>query len=219
MTPTPQVSDGQPVPSRISILARLVPVFSYAIPMLGAALSALLINRVLEAMRNAESAGIAAVAGGMAEADLAITIALYLGVFVGFIGIVAMVIRCFMSTTTASPSGWFFLITGGLSLIPLLLLWRAQSLLVQGISPGSGGVAEVAASIQLCLTMTLVGAVAFALILLVASLAPLPFTFRAKQKYAPMLVLVLMEIVLIGMAVAFQVRTSWLHQVYVTERW
>ena len=218
MTSEPQVANEPEVPSRVSILARLAPVLSYTIPMLGAALSAILLMGVLEAMRNAASAGIAAVAGGMAEADLAITIALYLGVFVGFIGIVVMVIRLFMSPTTASPSAWFFLITGCLSLTPLLLLWRAQSLLVQGISPGSGGLVEVAASIQLCLTMTLVTAAAFALILLVASLAPLPFTFRAKRGYAPILVLVLMEIVLIGMAVAFQFRISWLQQIKFAER-
>lgn len=218
MTSEPQVANEPGVPSRVSILARLAPVLSYTIPMLGAALSAILLMGVMEAMRNAASAGIAAVAGGMAEADLAITIALYLGVFVGFIGIVVMLVRSFVSTTTASPSAWFFLITGCLSLTPLLLLWRAQSLLVQGISPGSGGLVEVAASIQLCLTMTLVTAAAFALILLVASLAPLPFTFRAKRGYAPTLVLVLMEIVLIGMAVAFQFRISWLHQVKFAER-
>lgn len=128
MTPTSQLSDMQPAPSRVSILARLVPAFSYAIPLAGAALSSLLIVRTFQAMRNAESSGIAAVAGGMAEADLAITIALYLGVFVGFIGIVVMVLRCFMSTTTALPSGWFFLAGGGLGFVPLVLLWEAESI-------------------------------------------------------------------------------------------
>lgn len=218
MTPTAQLSNAQTAPSRISILARLVPVFSYAIPMLGAALSAFLLMGVMEAMRNAESAGIAAVAGGMAEADLAITIALYLGVFVGFIGIVVMVIRSFLSTTTASPSAWFFLVAGGLGFVPMVLLWEAESLLIQAISPGyRGGIALVASTIQLCLTMTLITAPTFALILLVASLVPLPSVLRAKGNYAPLVVLVLMEVLLIGMAVAFQVRTSWFHQVGITE--
>jgi hypothetical protein len=90
MTPTPQVSDAQATPSRVSILARLVPAFSYAIPMLGAALSALSLLGVIRAARNAEAAGIAAVAEGMAEANLAVVVALYLAIFVGFMGIVVM---------------------------------------------------------------------------------------------------------------------------------
>lgn len=128
MTRAPLVNNEQ-TPSRVSILARLVPAISYAIPMLGAVLSSLLMNRTLEAMRNVESAGIAAVAGGMAEANLPVLVALYLAIFLGLIGIVVMVVRWFISKTTVAPSGIFFLILGGITLIPILLLWEAQSLL------------------------------------------------------------------------------------------
>ena len=218
MTPTPEVGNAPSFSSSVSILARLVPVFSYAIPMLGAALSALLLMGAMNAMRNAETAGIAAVAGGMSEASLTIAIALYLGIFVGVIGIVVMVVRSLITTSSASPSGWFFLSSGSLSLIPLGILWKAGSLLVQAISPGSGGIVRVASTIQLCLTLTLVTAVGFAVILLVASLVPLPTALRAKRSYAPVLIQVLMELALIGMAVAFQLRTSWLYQVVMRER-
>lgn len=85
MTRAPLVNNEQ-TPSRVSILARLVPAISYAIPMLGAVLSSLLINRTLEAMRNVESVGIAAVEGGMAEANLPVLVALYLAIFLGLIG-------------------------------------------------------------------------------------------------------------------------------------
>src|SRR5947209_2809426 len=130
MEPIPEVGNNKSISSRVSILARLVPAFSYAIPMFGAALSAVLFMGVMRAMRMAESAGIAAVAGGMAEADLFVLVALYLAIFVGVIGIVVMVIRSLMATTTASPSSWFFLINGSLGFVPLLLLWEAQTLLV-----------------------------------------------------------------------------------------
>src|SRR2546426_11796579 len=100
MTPTPEVDTGQSIPSRVSILARIVPALSYAIPMFGAALSSVLFMGVMRAMRMAESAGIAAVAGGMAEADFFVLVALYLAIFVGVIGIVVMVIRSLMTTTT-----------------------------------------------------------------------------------------------------------------------
>jgi hypothetical protein len=185
--------------------------------MFGAALSALFLLGVVRAMRMAETVGIAAVAGAMAEANLAVVGALYLAVFVGFIGIVGMVIRSFMSST-AFPAAWFFLITGLMSLIPLLLLWEAQSLMIQAITPGSGGIVHYVSTIRLCLSLALVGAAVFALILMVASLIPLPSVLRAKRNWAPLLVLVLMELALIGMAVAFQVRTSWFHQVKFAER-
>jgi hypothetical protein len=217
MTPTAQLNNNHPT-SRVSILARLVPAFSYAIPMLGAALSALFLLGVMRAMRYAEAVGIAAVAGGMAEANLAVVLALYLAIFVGFIGIVVMVIRSFMSTTTASPAAWFFLITGIISLIPLLLLWEAQSLLVAAISPGGGGIVHFVSNIRLCLSLTLVASAVVVVILLIASLVPLPKVLTSKRNWAPLIVLVLMELALIGMAVAFQVRTSWLHQVKEMER-
>jgi hypothetical protein len=217
MNPTLQAND-ELAPSRVSILARLVPSFSYAIPMLGAALSALFLLGIIRTVRYAEAAGIAAVAGGMAEANLAVVVALYLAIFVGFIGILVMVIRSFMSTTTASPAAWFFMITGIISLIPMILLWEAQSLLVAAISPGGGGIVHFVSNIRLYLSLTLVASAVLVLILLIASLIPLPKVLRSKRNWAPLIVLVLMELALIGMAVAFQVRTSWLHQVKEMER-
>ena len=206
MTPTPQLVDDQTVNHKVSMLARMVPSFSCVLVMLGAVLSANLLMRVMQAIKAADDTGISAVSRGIVEADLPTIVALYLAVFVGFIGIVVIVIRAFMSTSTASPSAWFFLIAGGLSLIPLLLVWEAQSLLVEGMSVRN--ISQLASSIQLCLVFTMVTSAAFALVLLIVSVVPLPSVMRAKRKYASILVLVLMEIVMIGMAVAFQVRAS-----------
>ena len=57
-------------PARVSILTRIVPVLSYALPALGAAVSALFLINVFRAMRNAETAGVAAVAAGIREANI-----------------------------------------------------------------------------------------------------------------------------------------------------
>jgi len=203
--------------SRVSILARLVPAFSYAIPMLGAAVSALMFFGVLRAMRNAESAGVAAVADGMAEANVAMIVALYLGAFIGFLGIVVAVIRMFVSTKSASPSAWFFLIVGGLSFIPTALLWEAQTLLAQTIA-NRGNVALVAPTMNWCLTLALITAAALGLLFLIASLVPLPAVFRARRSYLPLIVLVSMEFALIGLAIGFQLHNSWLYQVKFRER-
>lgn len=213
---TPDQVSPQSIPTKVSILARIVPSFALIIGMLGAAVTALLLMRVMEAMKFAESAGIGAVAGGIAEADVVTMVALCLAVFVAFLGIVVMVIRAFMSPTTATPSAWFFAITGALSFIPMLLVWEAESLLVGSLT--GGNVSFAASNIQLCLTLTLITSAALTLVMLVLSLVPLPSILRAKRKYVPIVVLLLMEFALIGMVVAFQMRTSWMYQVKLNER-
>ena len=218
MTPTPEATNGQSA-SRVSILARLVPSFSYALPALGAALSALLFIGVMRAMRMAESAGIAAVAGGMSESNLSVVIALYLAIFVGLIGVVIGLVRTFSTITTASPSGWFYLVAGGLGFAPLLTLWRAESLLLDVLTSRSGpGMASVANEISTCLMLTIGLAAIGILILFVASVVPLPAALRAKQKWSSLIFLVIMELALIGMTIAYHVRTSWFYQAMHNER-
>src|SRR5206468_6919582 len=104
-----------------------------------------------------------------------------------------------------------FLINGSLGFVPLLLLWEAQTLLVQVIAARES-IALVASSIQLCITMTLATTAVFVLVSLVASVAPLPSVLRARRKYVPILVLLLMALMSVGAAIAFQARTSWMHQ-------
>jgi hypothetical protein len=210
-----QTEPGSP-PARVSILARLVPVISLCAPLLGAAVCALMLMRVLEAMRHAETAGIAAVTGGMAEADLAMTITLYLGLFFGFIGIVVMAVRAFRAKTTASPSTWFFGLGGLLTLVPLVFLWSAQSFFLDALR--GRNISLAAPNIFLFLRLTIGVCAVVAPILLVAAFMPLPSVFRAKNKWAPVILLVLMMIVMIGTAVAFQMRTSWLYGARAAER-
>ncbi len=176
----------------------------------------MLLMRVLEAMRNAEAAGVGAVAGGMAEANLAMTVAVCLGAFVGFIGVVVIAIRAFTPTTTASPSALFFLIAGMLTVFPLAFLWEAQSLFLQGVT--SGNISLAAPSLISYLRLTIIFAVVLTLILLVVSFVPLPSLLRAKRKWAPLVVLLIILFAMIGTAGVFQVRTAWLHRVSMNER-
>jgi len=213
---TPAIPDGQTPASRVSILARVVPAFSYITPMLGAAMSAFMFFGLLRAMRYAEAAGVSAVAGGIQEANFPVIISLYFAVTVGFIGILVFVIRMLSSPTTASPSAWFFLVVGGLSFIPAALFWKGESILTETIA-GRGNVALAASSIYWCLTLTIIATAAFSLISLIASLIPLPHTLRTKRNYAPLIGLVLMELALIGMAIGFQLHNSWLYQVRIRE--
>jgi hypothetical protein len=209
MTPETEASSGV---TRASILARIAPAISYALPTLGAAISALLFINVMQAMRNAETAGIAAVAAGVSETNIAILVSLYLAIAVGFIGIVVALIRLFTSTKTGSPSGWFYLITGVIGLVPMFALWQAQSLLLEVIFGMSSGVVTVASQINLLLMLTISMAAVSILTLLVSTFVPLPRVLRAKRKWAPLIVLVLVEIAVIAMAVAYHLRTAWLYR-------
>lgn len=209
---TPESQPNQ----RVSVLARLGPAFCSFIVMLGAAISALQVMGVMKAMRYAEAAGIGAVANGMAEANLATVVSLFLAIVAMTAAVVLMIVRAVTMTRTVSPSGWFFVIVGVLTLVPLGLVWEADSLLMQTLM-GRGNVSLVAPTIQLCLNFTIVTAGLFSLIVLVASVVPLPSFFRARQKWAPVVTLALMEVVLIGLAIGFQIHMSWLQRVGLRE--
>jgi hypothetical protein len=210
MTPEEQI---QPTPTRVSIIARIVPALSYALPALGAAVSALLLLNVLNAMRNAESAGIGAVAGGISEANLAILVTLYLAIFVGGAGVVIGLVRLFTTTTTASPSAWYYLIAGVLGMAPMFALWRAQSLLLDAILPRStgAGVSAVAGQITLFSIVAIVLGGVSILILLASSFVPLPAILHSKRKWAPLIALLVMETAIIAMTVVYHLRTAWLY--------
>jgi hypothetical protein len=198
-------------PKRASILARVAPAFSYALPALGAAISALMLINVFQAMRNAEAAGIGAVSAGIREANFPIVITLYLGVLLGFAGVVVGLVRMFTTTMTSTPSAWYFLITGVVGLIPVLLLWEAQSLLLGVIfGHATGGVAEVARQVSLLAMTTMLLGVISILILLVSMFVPLPRILHAKRKWAPVVMLLLMETAVIAMTALFHLRNAWL---------
>lgn len=212
MTPDPQPPPT--TPSRVSIVARIVPALSYALPALGAACSAFLFIGVMRAMRNAESAGIAAVAAGISEANIVIVVTLYLAIVVGFIGVVLGFARIFMTTTTASPSGWFYFITGIVGFVPIFALWQAQSLLLEVLFSRSTNIVDSARQITILLMLAITAGIVSMLILLVSSVIPLPRILHAKRKWAPPVVLVVMEIVVIVMTVLYHMRTAWLYNQY-----
>ncbi len=202
--------------TRVSILARILPAIAWCMVMLGAAFSARLVSGVLEGMRDAESAGIAAVASGIAQANLAILISLCVAVFLATISLLVAVIRIFTPTKTASPSVIFYIVMGVLAVIPLGLAWEADSLLI-GTLASRGNISVIAPNIQTCVLLTTITAALFSLILIAGSFVPLPSFFRARLKWTPMVMLVLMEIILIALAIGFQVHMSWLRQVWARE--
>ena len=212
---TPDTVMPSIAPARVSILARIAPALSYGLTSIGAAGSAFLLINVFRAMRNAEAAGIAAISAGISEANLVIVVTLYLAIVVGLIGVVVGFARMFVTTKTASPSAWFYFVTGVLGFFPMLALWQSQSLLLGVIFARSGGnIATVARQITGLLMVALCMGLVSSLVLLVTSVIPLPRILQAKRKWAPPLILLVMEIVVIVMAVLYHMRTAWLYEQY-----
>ena len=152
----------------------------------------------------------------MGQANLSIVVALYLAIFLNIIALIVMVIRNFTPTKTASPSAWFILVIGILGIVPLAFGWGADSLLMTGII-GRTNIVLLVPNVQVCLILAMATAGLFGLIVLGVCFIPLRPFMRAKQKWAGIVMLVLMEVVLITLAIAFQLHMSWLQRVGMRE--
>jgi len=167
-------------------------------------------------MRDAEAAGIGAVARGLAEANVAVLVALYLAIVVGAVGLVVHMIRMFVDTKTASPPVWFFLFAGALGILPVSLFSWGQTLMIEALFPGTTGIISAANTLSLLLPALMFGAPVILLLLLALSVWPMRSV--SKPKWGPVAVLLLVEVALVVMAVGFQIRTSWLFQVTEAEQ-
>ena len=198
---------------RVSISTRLILALSYIIPAFGGVWSSLFLMGVMHNLKFAETAGVSAVMAGMAEAAIPVTVSLYLAIICGFVVIIILVIRMLMQTRTASPPSWFLIISGILCLLPAGLFCEAESQIIEVIigPANSAGISGVASNISWLLTLSIVEALIIFLLLIVASV--LPLSSRAKPKWGSLIVAVMIEILFISAAIAFQMRILWLYQV------
>ncbi|MBV9214588.1 MAG: biopolymer transporter ExbD [Acidobacteria bacterium] len=189
--------------SRISFSTRLVAALAFVIPAIGGALGAFLLMNVFSEMRKAETAGIAAVMGGMKQASLPVLISFYLAAVVALIVIIILVIRMFVQTKTASPPVWFFLIGGLLAFVPALCFWKAQMIVIDVLSPGSSigsaGISGVASDISRWLLMSIVAAPIVFVVVLVISV--LPLSSSGGKKWGSLVVTFLAGACLVATAV------------------
>lgn len=200
---------------RIAVIPRLIATLSYSLAALGASLSGFLLFRVLRAMRDAETAGISAVTGGIAEASVPVLVGLSLAVAGGFIAVITAAVRLVVPTSTVSPPAWFSLITAALSSLSVGVLWLTESIFIQALYPGSSGISYVASQIQGLLTLTIIAGPLATLLLLVFSVWPK--SSKSQSKLPGILALVIIQILLIATTIAFQMRTSWLWRVMEAE--
>ena len=200
---------------RVAVIPRLLAMLSFSMAALGASLSGFLLYRVLEAMRMAENAGIGAITGGLAEANIPVLVGLYAAIAGGFITIIVAAVRTGVSTTTTSPASWFYIITFALCSLPVGLLWWTESIFIQALYPGSEGIAYVGATIRSLVILLMIAGPLSALLSFILSVWP--FKSAAQGHWLAIAVLVFIQIILILVTVFFQMRTSWLWRVMEAE--
>lgn len=195
---------------KVSFTARLIAAFAYMIPAFGGALSSLYLMNVMQAMRQAETAGMTAVMLGMAESTVPVLGSLYLGVAAGLVVIIVLIARMIMQTKTGSPSGWFFVLCGFLFLVPAGLFLEAESMIIEVLTMpvASEGIAAVGSSVAQFLILSIVSALVVFIVLLLMSV--LPFSNRSKPKWSPLITAVIVEFLIIAAVIVFQWRYIWL---------
>ncbi len=163
---------------KVSISTRLIALAAFTIPLIGGALSSFFLFGAFRALQGIQSAGVGAVMAAMKEASLPVIVSLYVAAFFGLVVAVVLVVRMMTQTTKASPPFWFFIVGGVLSFLPAALFWKCQMLILEVLSPGSkigsAGIGGVGAEIAEWLLISLVAAPIIFVILLVASVVPLP---------------------------------------------
>ena len=209
------VPPNEMVRPRMATIPRLLTMASYSLPALGASLSAFLLYRVLQAMRVAENAGIAAVTGGLAEANIPVLVGLYAAIAGGFVTIIVAAVRTGIETKTVSPPAWFYVVAGPLCFLPVGFWWATESMFIQALYPGSDNISFVATTIStLIFVIIILGPLAMLLLFI---LSVIPFRLNPQGQRLAIVVLVFIQIVLILVTIAFQMRTSWLWRVMETE--
>jgi hypothetical protein len=199
---------------KVSVIERIVPALSYTIAAIGGGLSGYMLLRMMQALRKSESAGISTVMAGMAEANIPVLVALYLAVFVGLIGVIISIAFQFATRKTSSSPIWLPAIPAIFGLLPVLMVWYAETLIIDVISPSSRTSGQGAAEVGSTVATLIIVAIIFAFVSIFVSLAMsvLPFSSQASRRLGPVALTVSFEVVLIVLAVLFQVRTWSLYQ-------
>lgn len=197
--------------SKVSISARLIPALIYLIPIIGAALSAFLQLSMIQRWVATENVIAEAVFEVFAESIYPVLGSLYLQIILGIAVLVILIVRMVMETKTASPSSWFFVISGILCLIPLITLFESQSMVIEVLIDQNAAGVEAVGSIVSILLIFIMAALPITFFILIA-LSLIPFTTKKRPRWSPLITFILMEIPIIAVTVAFQLRFLWLYK-------
>jgi hypothetical protein len=159
----------------------------------------------MRGVENAGSSGLLSSASWIAKSNLPVLTGLYLGIFCGVLAILVSVVR----KTTLSSSAWLLPVGSALSLFAVLVLWKAESMLIAALPSTRDGFVAGASTIELLLTMSLISGLGSVMVLLIGPI------FHADsgtgRKWSPLAALFLVVAVFVTVGIAFQLRNSWLY--------
>lgn len=197
---------------RVSIFERIVPFSALALAALAGGSGGAAILWMLDVLRSAETAGRAALAGGLAENTLVPLVLLYASTALGIVAILVTVGRLFIKTSTASPSGISYLVLGILSMLPIGLVWFAGSTVMRVLDVNSTeSMVELGPIATNCSTAAIAITAILLFILLAWSL--IPFKSRPGRRIGPVISLLIVELALIVVTIVFQLRVLELNRI------
>ncbi|HLA96629.1 MAG TPA: hypothetical protein VK612_12975, partial [Pyrinomonadaceae bacterium] len=130
----------------------------------------------------------------------------------GVVAICVAIGRLLIETKTASPSGISYIVLAILSLMPIVLVWQAGSLNLPVLYETAGSnLGELGTTILQYSYAALIATPIILVILLAWSL--IPFKSRSGRRFGPIICLILVEIMLVTAAVAFQLRVFELYTI------
>jgi len=181
---------------------------SLAVVAAAAALTSWNLLRVMSAVRNAESSGLLPVGRGIAEANHPLLMALYIGTGCTLVANIAYV----RSFKNASPPAWLAFAASVLTLVPVLVVWQAESLMLDALPFSRDGVVANATLIQRLLMITLGGGVLVPVLLFVGSTLRVPSRSTLKRRTTVASCLLVTAFILV--AIAFHLRNAWINGLY-----
>lgn len=198
---------------RVGVLWRVAASYAALVPPLTASFAAVILVMVPERMTLVGAPAMASVLTGLSDALSASAVGLNLAALLGIGAVITGIAgsRPLRPRPVGPPPAWFYLALAAISLLPIALLWHAESQLIAVITSGTGDIESITSRIAPWLTLTTIAGVVATL--LVIGLALVPFTApRAVRSFLPIIASLVFEAALVAAAVAFHVRISWLSQ-------
>jgi hypothetical protein len=202
----------QPAKVRVSIFERIVPFAAMALAAIGGAVGGYLIIFMMNILKTNENAGIGAVSGALAEYTTYQLIFFYASSLIGLIAVAVAVGRLMIESKTSSPSGLSYLALVILALLPVGLVWHAGGLIISVLNGTSQyNIGMIGASIADYSWVSVIITPIIIFVLLAWSL--IPFKAVPGRRFGPLIAVVIVEIMLVTVTIAFQLRVFELYRI------
>jgi len=185
-----------PVSSQVSILERVIPAASFGLASIGGIVGAVLTISMFTQLREAENAGMEAIAGAMATVNFLMLGLLGLSLLIGIGALITNIVRMSSDQPRSSPPGFTYLIAGIPNLIsPMLVAWSWSVIVEVMLGRSTGDATETGAWVASILILAIVAGIGALILLPIFSFVP--FRARSGKKFTSVAAL---TVVIIGIA-------------------